>query len=82
MRKGIIFTPTYITQEEFRSKKARVDTMWTSKVEVMEGGIKFSNLIESSVYNTNPFHYISMVSKELKWVINNRDRFNVHTCNV
>ena len=33
----------------------------------------------SSVYDTIPVHYLSMVSSDLKWVLTDKDVFNVDT---
>ena len=72
-------TPTSVTQEELKSKKAHIDNRGTSKEEVTEGDTKCTNLIEASMYDTTHVHYISMVSEELKWVVNEKECFNVET---
>ena len=54
---------------ELKSKKATIETRGTPKEAVKEGGQKCTNLIEASMYDTNPVHYISMVSEQLKWVV-------------
>ena len=61
--------PSHITQEELNSKKSHIETRGTSKEAVTEGFPKNTNLIEASMYDTIPIHYISMVSEELKWVV-------------
>ena len=78
-RKGIIGILTCVTQEELKSKKAQIETRITAKAAVLEGDPKFLNLIEYIVYNNKPVHSISMVSEELKWVINDKYCFNVDT---
>ena len=45
----------------------------------MEGDPKFINLIEASMHDTTPVHYISMISEELKWVVKEKECFNVET---
>ena len=60
-------TPLCVTKEVLKSKKAQIDIGGTSKETVLEGGPKFTNLIEAGIYDNKPVHYISMVSEELKW---------------
>ena len=67
----------HVTQQELDSKKAHIDNMGTSKEAVMEGYPKCTNLIDASMYDTMPVHCISMVSEEFKWVIKEKQCFNV-----
>ena len=46
------------------------------------GDTNIHNLIEPIMYDTNPVHYISMVSEELKWVLNEKYLFNVEVVKV
>ena len=71
--------PPCITQEELKSKKAQIETRGKSKEEVKEGDPKRTSLIEASMYDTTPVHYTSMVSEELKWVVKEKECFNVET---
>ena len=75
--KGTRGIPSRITQEKFKSNKSLIDTRGTSKEAVTEGDPKPNNLIEASMYDTNPVHYISMVQEELKWVVKEKKCFNV-----
>ena len=68
--------PSFVTQEELQSKKAQIESRGTSKEAVMEGYQKCTNLIEASMYDTKPVHYIIMVSEELKWVVDDKKCFN------
>ena len=45
----------------------------------MEGCPKLTNLIEAKMYDTTPVHYISMVSEEFKWVVKEKECFNIET---
>ena len=45
----------------------------------MEGDPKLANLIEDSMYDTTPVHYSSMVSEKFKWVVKDKQYFNVDT---
>ena len=76
-RKGMRGTPTSVTQEELKSKKAHIETRVTSKEAFTEGDTKCTNLIEAIIYDTTPIHYISMVSEELKWVVKEKYCFNI-----
>ena len=71
--------PTRVTQEELKSKKAQIETRGTSKEAVTEGDPKRTNLVEASMYYTTPVHYIIMVSEYLKWVVKEKECFNVET---
>ena len=48
----------------------------------MEGDPKRTNIIEASMYDTMPVHYISMVSEELTWVVKEKQCFNVEMVKV
>ena len=43
----------------------------------MEGDPEFTNLIEASMYYTNPVHCIIMVPEELKWDVKEKECFNI-----
>ena len=66
MRKGTRDIPPRTIQDVSKSKKGHIETRGTPKEAVTEGNPTFTNLIEASVYDTTPVHYISMVSEELK----------------
>ena len=76
-REGNRGIPPCVTQDLLKSKNAQIETRVTSKEEVMQGDLEYTNLIEDSIYDTTPVHYISMVSEELKQVINEKQYFNV-----
>ena len=56
-----------------KSKRAQIKTKGTAKVEFIRGDPKLTKLIESSVYYTNPVHYITMVSEELNWAVKEKE---------
>ena len=82
MKKVIRDIPSCFTQEEFKSKKAQIDTRGVSKSAVMEGDPKCTNLIEDSLYNTKHFHCIIMVSEDSNWVVRDKEFFNIDTVKV
>ena len=62
-----------VTQEGLKSKKASIETRVTAKEAVLEMDPKFINLIEASICDTKPVHYISMVSEDSKWGVKEKD---------
>ena len=50
-----------------------------TKSAILKGNPNCPDLIETSVYDTNPVHYLRMSSEELKWVVCEKDVYNVHT---
>ena len=73
----MIGIPQCVTHERLNPEKAHIETMVPEKKAVMEGDTKFTNLIESSIYNNNHIYHISMVPEELKWFIKDNECFNV-----
>ena len=65
--------PSCVTQEELISNMEHIDTMGIENEAVLEGYLKFTNLSEAIIYDTNHVHYISMISEELKWVVKNKE---------
>ena len=61
LRKGMRGIPPCIKHEKFKSKKAHIDTRGIAKTVVPKGDPKLNKIIEASVYDTEPVHYISMV---------------------
>ena len=55
--------PSRVTQEELKSKKAHIEIRGISKEAVTEGDPKRTNLVEASMYDTTPVHYISVFSE-------------------
>ena len=68
-----------IKKQELKSKKAHIETRGTENAAVLKGDTKTTKLIEDSVYETKPVHYISVVSEDLKWVVKEKECFNVET---
>ena len=51
----------------------------TTKAEILKGDPKCPDLIVTSVYGTKPVHYLRISSEELKWVVCEKDAYNVDT---
>ena len=68
-RKGGRGLPSCVIQEEGSNKAAVLERRGTVKAAVLQGDEKCVNLVASSVYDTKPVHYLSMVCTCLKWVM-------------
>ena len=65
-KNGMRGIPPCITKQELKSKKSHIDNRGTVYAEVTKGDTKCPNLIESSVYETDPSQYVSIVPEDLK----------------
>ena len=66
---------SWIKKEEFKPKKANIDTKVTENKLVLKGYPKLNKLIEASVYENKPVNYTSIVSDELKWAVKEKEWF-------
>jgi hypothetical protein len=48
----------------------------TVKAAKLEGNPNFSYLIATSIYDTKPVHYFSMISEQVKWMVKENDAYN------
>ena len=55
--------PACVIQEEAKSKNKQLEVRGTLKASVIQGDPDFPKLIATSVYDTNPVHYLSMVCR-------------------
>ena len=78
-RKGMRGIPKCVIQEEVKSKKGQIEVRGTTKCAVLKGDPDCPNLIASSVYDSKPVHYLSMVSESMKWIMKERAVYNVDT---
>ena len=51
----------------------------TVKAAVLKGDKECPDLVASSVYDTKPVHFLLMVCESLKWVVKEKDVYNVDT---
>ncbi len=49
------------------------------KAAVLEGDPECPNLVASSVYDTKPVHFLSMICDSIKWIVKEKSVFNVET---
>jgi len=71
--------PDCILQEEVKNRIAQMCVRATVKATKLIGDPECPHLVASSVYDTCPVHYLSMVSDSIKWVPKERKVFNVDT---
>eukprot|EP00957_Ditylum_brightwellii_P084676 6438645-Ditylum_brightwellii.AAC.1 len=68
-RKGGRGIPDCVKQKQQKSKVNQRLVCETVNAAVHEGDPRYPCLIASSVYDTKPVHYLSMIMYELKWVV-------------
>ena len=66
-------------QEVVNSKKALRDKRGTVKAAVLQGNTNCVDLVASSIYNTQPVHFLSLVCDTIKWVKKKKKVYNVDT---
>ena len=71
--------PDCVLQEEVKNKVAQIKVRGTVKAAKLIGDPGCPNLIASSIYDSRPVHYLSMVSKSIKWVTLERQVYNVES---
>ena len=76
-RKGKRGLPDCVIQLEEKTRQEQINIRGTVKAAVLKGDPDCPNLVASSVYDTKPVHYLSMVSTCLTWVLKEKDVYNV-----
>ena len=71
--------PGCVLQEKQKPQKKQLEVRGTKKSAILKGEPKCPDLIATSVYDTKPVHYLSMSSEELKWVVCEKDVYNIET---
>ena len=71
--------PDCVLQEEVINRNVQIAVRGTVKAARLVGDPDCPNLIASSVYDTKPVHYLSMVSDCIKWKKLERNVYNVDT---
>jgi hypothetical protein len=79
VRKGGRGAPKCIIQEEVTDRKKQILVRGTVKAAHLQGDDVVKCLVASSVYDTKPVHYLSMVSVVLEWVAVEKKVYNVDT---
>jgi hypothetical protein len=78
-RKGMRGIPPCVQQEEVKKRTLLDSVRGTVKVAKLEGDPQCPCLIASSVYDTKPVHYLSMVTERVQWMNKTKDVYNVDT---
>jgi hypothetical protein len=79
VRKGGRGAPNCIIQEEVKDRNKQIAVRGTVKAAHLQGDDVVKCLVASSVYDTKPVHYLSMVSVLLEWVVVEKKVYNVDT---
>jgi hypothetical protein len=79
VRKGGRGAPRCIIQEEVKDRNKQIAVRGTVKAAHLQGDDVVKCLVASSVYDTKPVHYLSMVSVLLEWVVVEKKVYNVDT---
>ena len=78
-RKGMRGIPLCVQQEEMKNRTLLDSVCGTVKVAKLEGDPECPCLIASSVYDTKPVHYLSMITEKVEWIRKEKDVYNVET---
>jgi hypothetical protein len=78
-RKGGRGLPACVIQQEAKTRNEERIVRGTVKAAHLKGDDSITCLVASSVYDTKPVHYLSMVSIRLEWIVVEREVYNVDT---
>jgi hypothetical protein len=78
-RRGGRGIPACVLQDEVKNKKQQMLVRGTVKAAVLEGDPECPNLVASSVYDTKPVHFLSMICDSIRWIVKEKSVFNVET---
>ena len=72
--------PPSIVEMEVTNREAQICVRGgTVKATVLEGDLGCPGLTATSIYDTKPVHYLSMVSEKLQWIVKEQSVYNVDT---
>ena len=78
-QKGGRGIPSCVSQQELTNKTAIEQVQGTVKDARLKGDPDCPCLIASSVYDTKPIHYLSMITDTIKWIVKERPVYNIDT---
>ena len=78
-RSGMRGISKYVMQKEVKNRKEQIAVCRTVKAAMLEGDPPWPSLVASSIYETKPVRFLSMVSDEVKWVEVKKDMYNVNS---
>jgi len=71
--------PKCVLQVEQQSADDQRAVRGTVKAAVLIGDPDCPNLVASSVYDSKPVHYLSMVSPSIKWIVKEKRMYTMWT---
>jgi hypothetical protein len=78
-RKGKHVLPKCVLQEEKKKRSDVLAARGTVKAAVLKNDPLLTDLMASSVYDTKPVHFLSTFCESIKWIVKERQTFNVNT---
>lgn len=78
-RKGMRGLPKCVLQEEKKKRSDVLAARGTVKAAVLKNDPLLPDLVASSVYDTKPVHFLSTCCESIKWIVKERQTFNVDT---
>eukprot|EP00547_Thalassionema_nitzschioides_P014673 CAMPEP_0194238244 /NCGR_PEP_ID=MMETSP0158-20130606/5025_1 /TAXON_ID=33649 /ORGANISM="Thalassionema nitzschioides, Strain L26-B" /LENGTH=863 /DNA_ID=CAMNT_0038972445 /DNA_START=101 /DNA_END=2689 /DNA_ORIENTATION=- len=78
-RKAMRGLPMHVLQEEAKTRAKQNEVRGTVKAAVLKNDPDCPDLIASSVYDSKPVHYLSMVATDIRWVEVEKTVYNVDT---
>ena len=78
-RKGGRGIPDCVKQDEVKNRTKQLQVRGTVKAAKLEGDPGCPSLLATSVYDSKPVHYLSMISEQVKWVVKEKEVFNKAT---
>jgi hypothetical protein len=78
-RTGMRGLPQHIIQAAQTTRKAAMAVRGTVKAAILLGDPDCPALLATSVYDTKPVHFLSTVCEKVKWMVKERQVFNVDT---
>ena len=78
-RKGMRGIPSCVQQQEVKNCTLFDSICGTVKVAKLEGDPECPCLTASSVYDTKPMHYLSMITEKVEWIKKEKDVYNIET---
>ena len=76
-RKGKRGLPESVLQAEEKTRAGANNVRGTVKVAVLKGDDTCPDLVASSVYDTKPVHYLSMITEKIEWIEKEKPVYNV-----
>ena len=66
-----------VVKQEVTRKKDKISSRRTTKAAMLQGDTECPDLVDSSIYDTRPVHFLSMGCNSIKWVIKSKRVYSV-----